>query len=71
MKLTACLAKRVNWRRRYACGVRGEEDFLAFSRAATGRLRDEFRDLPLLINSAVCHYRYLAVESAGGSMSAT
>ncbi|UMX81565.1 hypothetical protein MJ561_20495 [Klebsiella pneumoniae] len=36
-KPVACSMKRANWPRRCAC--RGEEEFLAFSRAATGRLR--------------------------------
>lgn len=42
----------------------GEEDFLAFSRAATGRLRDELAKYPFSDGGIVlfCHYRYLAVE---------
>ncbi|KAI3489323.1 hypothetical protein L1887_46368 [Cichorium endivia] len=42
----------------------GEEDFLAFSRAATGRLRDELAKYPFADGGIVlfCHYRYLAVE---------
>ncbi|WP_061093139.1 nucleoid-associated protein YejK [Escherichia coli] len=42
----------------------GEEDFLAFSRAATGRLRDELAKYPFADGGFVlfCHYRYLAVE---------
>ncbi len=42
----------------------GEEDFLAFSRAATGRLRDELAKYPFAEGGIVlfCHYRYLAVE---------
>ncbi len=46
IKLTACLAKRVNWRRRCAYSVRVKRTFLAFSRAATGRLRDELAKYP-------------------------
>jgi len=43
---------------------RGDEDFLAFSRAATGRLRDELAKYPFADGGIVlfCHYRYLAVE---------
>ncbi|BDH45148.1 nucleoid-associated protein [Salmonella enterica subsp. enterica serovar Choleraesuis] len=43
---------------------RGEDDFLAFSRAATGRLRDELIKYPFAEGGVVlfCHYRYLAVE---------
>jgi len=43
---------------------RGEEDFLAFSRAATGRLRDELAKYPFADGGIVlfCQYRYLAVE---------
>lgn len=42
----------------------GEEDFTAFSRAATGRLRDELAKYPFADGGIVlfCHYRYLAVE---------
>ncbi|MEI8465260.1 nucleoid-associated protein, partial [Escherichia coli] len=42
----------------------GEEDFLAFSRGATGRLRDELAKYPFADGGFVlfCHYRYLAVE---------
>lgn len=42
----------------------GEEDFLAFSRAATGRLRDELAKYPFADGGIVlfCQYRYLAVE---------
>lgn len=42
----------------------GENDFLAFSRAATGRLRDELAKYPFAEGGVVlfCHYRYLAVE---------
>lgn len=42
----------------------GEEDFLSFSRAATGRLRDELAKYPFAEGGVVlfCHYRYLAVE---------
>jgi len=42
----------------------GDEDFLAFSRAATGRLRDELAKYPFADGGIVlfCHYRYLAVE---------
>ncbi len=42
----------------------GEEDFLGFSRAATGRLRDELAKYPFADGGIVlfCHYRYLAVE---------
>ncbi|TCW00266.1 nucleoid-associated protein YejK [Biostraticola tofi] len=43
---------------------RGEEDFLAFSRAATGRLRDELAKYPFAEGGIVlfCQYRHLAVE---------
>ena len=43
---------------------KGEDDFLAFSRAATGRLRDELAKYPFADGGVVlfCHYRYLAVE---------
>jgi nucleoid-associated protein len=43
---------------------RGQDDFLAFSRAATGRLRDELAKYPFAEGGVVlfCHYRYLAVE---------
>ncbi|ALB67477.1 nucleoid-associated protein YejK [Cronobacter dublinensis] len=43
---------------------RGDDDFLAFSRAATGRLRDELAKYPFADGGVVlfCHYRYLAVE---------
>lgn len=43
---------------------RDEQDFLAFSRAATGRLRDELAKYPFAEGGIVlfCHYRYLAVE---------
>ena len=43
---------------------KGDEDFLAFSRAATGRLRDELAKYPFAEGGIVlfCHYRYLAVE---------
>lgn len=43
---------------------RGDEDFLAFSRAATGRLRDELAKYPFADGGIVlfCQYRYLAVE---------
>ena len=42
----------------------GNDDFLAFSRAATGRLRDELAKYPFADGGIVlfCHYRYLAVE---------
>jgi nucleoid-associated protein len=42
----------------------GEEDFLGFSRAATGRLRDELAKYPFADGGIVlfCQYRYLAVE---------
>ena len=42
----------------------GEEEFLAFSRAATGRLRDELAKYPFAEGGIVlfCQYRYLAVE---------
>ncbi len=54
----------MNWRRRCAYSVRAREDFLAFSRAATGRLRDELAKYPFADGGFVlfCHYRYLAVE---------
>ncbi|EFZ7089858.1 nucleoid-associated protein YejK [Shigella sonnei] len=47
-----------------AYGLFSEEDFLAFSRAATGRLRDELAKYPFADGGFVlfCHYRYLAVE---------
>ncbi|MFZ4831662.1 nucleoid-associated protein YejK [Rouxiella sp. Mn2063] len=43
---------------------KGEEDFLGFSRAATGRLRDELAKYPFAEGGVVlfCHYRFLAVE---------
>lgn len=43
---------------------KGNEDFLAFSRAATGRLRDELAKYPFAEGGVIlfCHYRYLAVE---------
>ncbi|MBK4714131.1 MULTISPECIES: nucleoid-associated protein YejK [Tenebrionibacter/Tenebrionicola group] len=43
---------------------KGEDDFLGFSRAATGRLRDELAKYPFADGGIVlfCHYRYLAVE---------
>ncbi|TCL07268.1 MULTISPECIES: nucleoid-associated protein YejK [Sodalis] len=43
---------------------RGDEDFLAFTRAATGRLRDELAKYPFAEGGIVlfCQYRYLAVE---------
>lgn len=43
---------------------RGDEDFLAFTRAATGRLRDELAKYTFAEGGIVlfCHYRYLAVE---------
>lgn len=43
---------------------RGDGDFLAFSRAATGRLRDEVAKYPFAEGGIVlfCQYRYLAVE---------
>lgn len=43
---------------------KGEDDFLAFSRAATGRLRDELGKYPFAEGGIVLfgHYRYLAVE---------
>ena len=43
---------------------KGDEDFLAFSRAATGRLRDELAKYPFADGGIVlfCQYRYLAVE---------
>lgn len=42
----------------------GSEDFLPFSRAATGRLRDELAKYPFAEGGIVlfCQYRYLAVE---------
>lgn len=42
----------------------GEEEFLGFSRAATGRLRDELAKYPFADGGIVlfCQYRYLAVE---------
>ena len=48
----------------------GEEDFLAFSRAATGRLRDELAKYPFADGGIVlfCHYRYLAVEYLLGTV---
>ncbi|MCS5960736.1 nucleoid-associated protein [Klebsiella pneumoniae subsp. pneumoniae] len=62
-KPMACSMKRANWPRRCACSVR-EEEFLAFSRAATGRLRDELAKYPFAEGGIVlfCQYRYLAVE---------
>ncbi|PHP91621.1 nucleoid-associated protein YejK [Pantoea agglomerans] len=43
---------------------KGNDDFLAFSRAATGRLRDELSKYPFAEGGVVLfiHYRYLAVE---------
>ncbi|MEJ4044907.1 nucleoid-associated protein YejK [Erwinia sp. SLM-02] len=43
---------------------KGEDDFLAFSRAATGRLRDELGKYPFAESGVVLfgHYRYLAVN---------
>lgn len=43
---------------------KGEDDFLAFSRAATGRLRDELSKYPFAESGVVLflHYRYLAVD---------
>ncbi|MHA7846158.1 nucleoid-associated protein YejK [Serratia sp. D1N4] len=43
---------------------KGDEDFLAFSRAATGRLRDELAKYPFASGGVVLfgQYRYLAVE---------
>ncbi|KAA8995247.1 nucleoid-associated protein YejK [Affinibrenneria salicis] len=43
---------------------KGDEDFLAFSRAATARLRDELAKYPFAEGGVVlfCQYRYLAVE---------
>ncbi|NIF22945.1 nucleoid-associated protein YejK [Candidatus Pantoea multigeneris] len=43
---------------------KGQDDFLAFSRAATGRLRDELGKYPFAEGGVVLfiHYRYLAVE---------
>ncbi|QUJ02749.1 nucleoid-associated protein [Salmonella enterica subsp. enterica] len=46
----------------------GEEDFLPFSRAVTGRLRDELAKYPSLRTAALvlfCHYRYRGGVSAG------
>lgn len=42
----------------------GNDDFLAFSRAATGRLRDELAKYPFAEGGVVlfCQYRHLAVE---------
>ncbi len=42
----------------------GQQDFLAFSRSATGRLRDELAKYPFAADGVVlfAHYRYLAVE---------
>lgn len=42
----------------------GEHDFLAFSRTACGRLRDELAKYPFADGGIIlfCHYRYLAVE---------
>ncbi|WP_029686596.1 nucleoid-associated protein YejK [Tatumella saanichensis] len=42
----------------------GQQDFLAFSRAATGRLRDELAKYPFADGGVVlfAHYRYLATE---------
>lgn len=47
---------------RHCCS--GEDDFLAFSRAATGRLRDELAKYPFAEGGVVlfCQYRYLAVD---------
>ncbi|WP_159280964.1 nucleoid-associated protein YejK [Rahnella variigena] len=47
------------------CSCRkGDDDFLSFSRAATGRLRDELAKYPFAEGGVVlfCHYRFLAVE---------
>ncbi|TKI05839.1 nucleoid-associated protein YejK [Martelella alba] len=43
---------------------RGEDDFLAFSRAAAGRLRDEIAKYPFAEGGTLlfCQYRYLAAE---------
>ncbi|MBS0054764.1 nucleoid-associated protein YejK [Yersinia sp. Marseille-Q3913] len=43
---------------------KGDEDFLSFSRAATGRLRDELAKYPFAEGGVVlfCQYRYLATE---------
>lgn len=43
---------------------KGDEDFLGFTRAATGRLRDELSKYPFADGGIVlfCQYRYLAVE---------
>ncbi|NDL65773.1 nucleoid-associated protein YejK [Acerihabitans arboris] len=43
---------------------KGDDDFLAFTRAATGRLRDELAKYPFAEGGVVlfCQYRYLAVE---------
>ncbi len=43
---------------------KGDETFLAFTRAATGRLRDELAKYPFAEGGVVlfCQYRYLAVE---------
>ncbi|NMP27298.1 nucleoid-associated protein YejK [Rahnella sp. SAP-1] len=43
---------------------KGDDDFLGFSRAATGRLRDELAKYPFAEGGVVlfCHYRFLAVE---------
>jgi len=43
---------------------RGQDDFLGFCRAATGRLRDELSKYPFADGGVVLfmHYRYLAVE---------
>ena len=43
---------------------KGDDDFLSFSRAATGRLRDELAKYPFAEGGVVlfCHYRFLAVE---------
>jgi nucleoid-associated protein len=43
---------------------KGEENFLNFSRAATGRLRDELSKYPFAEGGVVlfCHYRFLAAE---------
>ncbi|MGU0017134.1 nucleoid-associated protein [Escherichia coli] len=63
IKLTACLAKS-ELAQTLRLQRQGEEDFLAFSRAATGRLRDELAKYPFADGGFVlfCHYRYLAVE---------
>lgn len=63
IKPTACLMKS-----ELAQALRGqrkgEEAFLPFSRAATGRLRDELAKYPFAEGGIVlfCQYRYLAVE---------